>query len=122
MLLAGGRPWADRAWRRVEQDPDLHAPALLDLEIAHALRGLVRGGRLAEHRARAVLREFSEDLALERHVHTPLLERVWELRDKLSAYEASYVALAEALGATLLTEDRAIARAPGIRCRVELFA
>lgn len=120
--MTGGKPWAERAWSRIERESDLHAPELLDLEIAHALRRLVRARRLAEPRARVVLRECARNPALERHAHKPLLERVWEPPDNLSPYDASYGALAEALGATLLTEDRAIAEAPRVRCRVELFA
>ena len=89
---------------------DLHAPAVLDLEFASALRRAARGRRpkiaqvgerIAAYRA----------LPLQRHSHELLLERVLDLRDVLSAYDAAYVALAEQLGAALLTEDLRLARA-----------
>ena len=61
-------------------------------------------------------------LPIRRLPHAPLLPRIWALRDNLTAYDAAYVALAEAIGAPLLTADRKLARAPGIDCEVELLA
>ncbi len=60
------------------------------------------------------------DLEIQRWRHDVLVERIWELRDNASAYDAVYIALAEGLGATLLTGDAALARIPGVRCPVEL--
>ncbi len=60
-------------------------------------------------------------LSLDRMPHRPLLARCWELRDNLTPYDASYVALAERLGVTLVTADARLARAPGIRCDVEVL-
>jgi len=65
--------------------------------------------------------ENLRSLDLERHAHEPLLERVWELRENLSAYDAVYVALAEALETVLLTCDAKLARAPGVHLRAELI-
>jgi predicted nucleic acid-binding protein len=60
-------------------------------------------------------------MPLQRASHRPLLARCWELRDNLSVYDASYVALAEALGASLLTGDQRLAGAAGSRCHVEVL-
>ena len=107
------------ALRRVAGEAAL-APHVLDLEVASALRRLVRRGELAEPLARSALRHLAA-LPVARVAHEPLLERCWELRDNLTVYDAAYAALAEATGATLLTSDRRLARAPGIRCEIELL-
>jgi predicted nucleic acid-binding protein len=102
-------------------DPELglHAPHLADVEVAQALRRYVREGLLEASAAAAALAELRA-LDLERHSHEPLLERVWALRENVTAYDAVYVALGEALDAPLLTCDARLARAPGLRARVEL--
>ena len=97
----------------------LHVPHLVDVEVAQALRRYVREGELETASARAALDDL-RSLDLERHSHEPLLDRVWALRANLTAYDAVYVALAEALDTTLLTCDGALARAPGLSRRVEL--
>jgi len=97
----------------------LHAPHLADVEVAQALRRYTRDGELDAATARAALDVF-RTLDLQRHAHEPLLGRVWELRENLSAYDAVYVALAEALDAVLLTCDRRLARTPSFAARVEL--
>ena len=97
----------------------LHVPHLVDVEVAQALRRLVTAGELqAQYALQAI--NVLRDLPLDRHRHDDLLGRVWGLRDNLSAYDAVYVALAEALGAVLVTCDRKLASAPGVRARVEL--
>lgn len=97
------------------------APHLIDIEVANALRRLVRLRRMTPAQAsRALVRV--QALSLVRHAHTPLLARCWELRDNLTACDAAYVALAEALGVPLLTADARLANAPGIRCEVELLS
>jgi predicted nucleic acid-binding protein len=96
-----------------------HAPHLLDLEVAQMLRRYVARGEIAEPRGREAL-EVLAVFPLTRYPHEPLLGRIWALRESLTAYDAAYVALAEALGVTLLTRDQRLARAPGIRARVEL--
>jgi predicted nucleic acid-binding protein len=105
---------------RVFPDGSRHAPHLLDIEVAQVLRRFVSANQLKVARGREALVDLSE-FPLTRHAHTLLLERVFELRHNLSAYDAAYVALAEALGATLLTCDRALARAPHLRAKVELL-
>lgn len=89
----------------------VHAPELIELEVLSALRGLLRRGLVTTARAGLAL-EHLADLRLVRYPHAPLRARVWRLRDRLSAYDAAYVALAEALDAeTLVTGDRPMAAA-----------
>ena len=97
----------------------LHVPHLADIEVAQALRRYANDGGLDAADA-AVALEDLRSLDLERHAHEPLLDRVWALRHNLSAYDAVYVALAEALDTVLLTCDGRLARAPGTGRRVEL--
>ncbi len=98
----------------------VHAPELLDLEVASALRRLVRHGALAADQAAFALNDLRR-ARITRHPHRQLLPRIWELRDTVGAYEAAYVAIAERADATLLTLDRRLARAPGPRCRIEVL-
>ena len=98
----------------------LHVPHLLDVEVASALRRLVRDGGLDDEEAQAAVGDLIA-LDLQRHSHEALLERAWALRENVTTYDAVYVALAEALDATLLTCDTRLARAPGTRMRVELI-
>lgn len=104
--------------QRLAEDGDLHAPHLIDVEILHALRGLVRGGKLSADRADDVRTDIA-DLAITRYGHEPLADRVWALRDNLTAYDAVFVALSEALEVPLITCDARVATAPGIA--VELY-
>ncbi len=106
--------------RRIgEPHESLHAPHLLLVEAAQALRRLVRNGAIREARAWEALRDLA-DLDAEYYEHEPLLDRIWQLRDNLTAYDASYVALAEALDAPLLTFDEKLANAPGHRAAIEV--
>jgi predicted nucleic acid-binding protein len=107
---------ADRILSTREQ---LHAPHLLDLEVAQVLRRYVARGELTEPRGREAL-DLLALFPLTRYAHEPLLSRIWELRARLTAYDAAYVALAEALDAVLLTRDQRLGRITGIRTRVEL--
>jgi len=97
----------------------LHAPHLIDLEVTQALRRYEATGQVEAARCQDALDDL-QDFSLRRYQHDVLLPRVWELRHDLTAYDAAYVALAEALDATLLTRDRRLAAAPGHRARVEL--
>ncbi len=97
----------------------LHVPHLVDVEVAQALRRLVNCGELGQEDARVAIEDLST-LDLERHAHEPLLARIWALRENLTAYDATYVALAEALDAILVTCDGRLARAPGLGKRIEL--
>ena len=98
----------------------LHAPHLVDVEVAHALRRHAASGVITAARGRQALTDLAE-LRLERYPHQPIIARVWELRNNLSAYDAAYVALAEALDAPLVTRDRRLANAPGHRAQIELI-
>lgn len=98
----------------------LSAPELVDIEVVSVLRRGRRARRLDDHRCLQALADL-RDLDLHRVPHLKLLDRVWELRDALSAYDAAYVALAEHLAAPLVTADRKLARARGLRCEVELL-
>jgi predicted nucleic acid-binding protein len=97
----------------------LHAPHLLDVEVAQAIRRYAAHGDIDGERGAAALADLA-DLPLRRYPHDFLLPRVWELRNNLTAYDAVYVALAEALDASLLTRDRRLAGAAGLRIRIEL--
>lgn len=107
-LLLGTAAGA-RAARRLEAAADsLHAPHLLDLEVAQVLRRYVRGRELDARRAGKAVDDLL-DLPLTRYPHEWLLPRIWALRGRLTAYDAAYVALAEVLEGPLLTRDRALA-------------
>jgi predicted nucleic acid-binding protein len=97
----------------------LHAPHLIDIEVAHVLRRYAAAGDMSAERGREALEDLA-DLSLRRYSHDVLLPRVWELRTNLTAYDAAYVALAEALGAPLITRDRRLAAAVGHRAAVEV--
>jgi predicted nucleic acid-binding protein len=107
------------ARRIADPDEGLHVPHLADLEVAQTLRRYERAADLDEDQAAEAFRAFLM-LDLERHDHEPLLPRAWQLRANLTAYDAVYVALAEALEVPLVTCDARIARAPGLGRRVEL--
>ena len=98
----------------------LHAPHLLDLEVAQVLRRLVRVGAVSGQRAGEAIGDLL-DLRMTRYPHFLLLHEIWRRRHNLSAYDAAYVVLAEELGAALLTRDRRLASASGHRAIVELF-
>jgi predicted nucleic acid-binding protein len=97
----------------------LHAPHLLDVEVAQVIRRYAATGDLDAERGHMALADLA-DFPVCRYPHDFLLPRVWELRHNLTAYDAVYVALAEALGAPLLTRDRRLAAASGHHAQVEL--
>jgi predicted nucleic acid-binding protein len=106
-------PHADDVERELN-DPgrDLHAPYLLDVEVAQVVRRLASAGHITHTRGREALEDLAA-LDLVRHGHELLLPAIWRLRGDLTAYDAAYVALAEVLEAPLLTLDTALAAAPG---------
>jgi len=113
------------AGQRIEQRiyshrESLHAPHLLDLEVGQVLRRLVREGAVSAHRAEQAIEDLL-DLRIARYPHFVLLPRIWQLRHNLSAYDAAYVALAENLGARLLTRDARLASVSGLTAPIELF-
>ena len=110
---------APAAWvaERCRADPELATVHSLDIEVASALRRLEREGAIAAARAEQAIDDLRR-LPAERYPLTPLLPRVWALRHNMSAYDAAYGALAEALGAALLTTDAKFARTPGLQVDV----
>jgi predicted nucleic acid-binding protein len=108
------------AERATSPSERLHAPHLLDIEVTQALRRLVRLKEITPARAAEAI-DDSRGLFIERHAHLPFLDRIWQLRGSLTAYDAAYVALAEALGAPLLTCDAKLARAHGHDATIELI-
>jgi predicted nucleic acid-binding protein len=110
----------DRARHRLRGER-LVAPHVVDLEVASAWRRLAAAGDIDDRRVELAFADLLS-LRLERLGHGPLLGRCWELRSNLTIYDAAYVALAEALSATLVTADRRLADAPGLRCAVEVLS
>jgi predicted nucleic acid-binding protein len=106
--------------RLFRDEDELHAPHLVDVEVVQGLRRLVRTGEVSSGRADEAIADLT-DLDLHRHAHVDLLGRAWKLRDNLSAYDAMYVALAEAIEAPIVTCDGPLATAPGLRARIEVI-
>jgi predicted nucleic acid-binding protein len=96
----------------------LHAPHLLDIEVAQVIRRYTADGEITGERGRTVLVDLA-DFPVRRYPHDFILPRIWELRHNLTAYDAAYVALAEVLEAPLLTRDRRLAAAAGHRAQIE---
>lgn len=115
-----GHPAVPDIVRRLRSEDDLHAPHLLDLEVAHALSRLARRSIITQDRARDAVLDLIE-LNITRYPHDVLLERVWDLRHNVSAYDAAYITLAEALDAPLITCDARLTRSSGHGARVELL-
>jgi predicted nucleic acid-binding protein len=106
---------------RLAHDGDLHGPHLIDTEVLHALRRMTMNGTISNERAADASSDFA-DLALVRYSHQPLSDRVWALRHNLTAYDATFVALAETLDAPLITCDARLASAAGHSAQIQLFA
>ena len=113
---AAGRRIANRI-----DDPTetIHAPHLIDVEVAHVLRRYTLLGVLSAARCKRALGQWRE-LDVERYSHEHFLDRMWQLRHNVSAYDAAYVALTEALSTVLVTGDGRLLRAPGLAIRIEL--
>ena len=105
--------------RLFESSQTLHAPHLLDVEVAQVVRRYAANGEIDVERGRTALADLA-DLPLHRYPHDFLLPRVWDLRSNFTACDAMYVALAEALDAPLLTRDKRLAASPGHHARIEL--
>ena len=108
------------AVRLLDDTESVHVPHLIDVEIAQVLRRYVLRGVLDETFGATALLRWRE-FSIERHPHEPLLDRIWQLRANVSAYDAVYLALAEALSAVLVTGDRKLAQASGFAVAVELI-
>lgn len=117
-LVSDGRG-ADEVRARLLGDDDLHAPHVIDVEVAGALRRLAARGVLSGDRAADALLDAA-DLPILHYPHRALIERAWELRAHLSIADGVYVALAEFLDAPLLTCDRRLARAGGHGATIEI--
>lgn len=118
-LLCRNGERGDRIAERVAGEFTLQVPAVFDLEVLHAFRGLEAGGKLRPEALAAALSDLAA-LRATRHDHERLRPRIWELRRNMTAYDAAYVALAELLDAPLLTSDRPLSRAAGHRAQIEL--
>jgi predicted nucleic acid-binding protein len=118
-LLA--RDAASQLAERLSAADELHGPHLIDTEVLHALRRMCLKGELSQERAADARSDFGE-LPLLRYPHEPLSDRVWQLRENLTANDATFVALAEALALPLVTCDAGLASAPGNAARIELFS
>lgn len=117
-IVIGRSPSADL--RRSTMTAQGAAPELIDVEAISSIRRLVRGGLLPLSEATEAVRDIGET-PLSRTAHRPLLGRVWELRDSITAYDATYIALAERLGVPLLTCDARLGRAHGHEAEVVVY-
>jgi predicted nucleic acid-binding protein len=106
--------------RRVMTDEALAVPHLVDSEVAHALRGQVARGVVSETTASEALGRWAR-VGVVRFAAVGLLGRVWQLRENVSAYDGTYVALAESLDCPLVTADARLGRAPGPRCPITVL-
>ena len=106
--------------RLFRNQDEFHSPHLVDVEVTQGLRRLVRAGEVSADRAADAIGDLA-DLDLHRHPHLDLLTRAWKLRENVTAYDAMYVALAEALDAPIVTCDAPLAKAPGHRAEMEVI-
>jgi len=102
-------------------EDEFHSPHLVDVEVAQGLRRLVRAGEVSSGRAVEAIADLT-DFDLHRHAHLDLLARAWALRENVTAYDAMYIALAEALDAPIVTCDAPLGKAPGRRARIEVVS
>jgi predicted nucleic acid-binding protein len=116
-MTAPGSPAADLL---AGDDAVFHVPSIFDAEVLSALRGLVRGGKFDGAAAAELVADLPV-LPVDRWHMSPLLPRMWELRDNLTPYDAAYVALAELTGAVLVTGDERITASPGARCEIQVI-
>ena len=120
-----GLPLADAVAERIASTQSVHAPALLDIEVAHVLRRYCAAGEISDRVAERALNALAE-LDAVRYTHELLLPLIWRLRHNLTAYDGAFVALAAALEAPLVTLDTRLARAPwpqlaGRAARIDLI-
>jgi predicted nucleic acid-binding protein len=118
LLLTDSSEWIEAAIG--DANHDLHIPALCDVEVTAALRRAMLSGAIDEGRAEEAVEDYF-DLPLTRHGHQFLMVRMLELRDNFSAYDATYVALAELLGGHFLTADGPLARSVNAHLQVPLL-
>ena len=106
--------------RALDAGESLHAPHLIDIEVTQTLRRLVILKEITAARGKQALEDHLA-LHIKRAEHKDLLERVWSLRDSITAYDAAYVVLAEILDCSLITCDARLARSHGHKARIELI-
>lgn len=116
-LVFGSAEIAGRIAERMARADGLAAPHLIDVEVLGACRSLEQRRLVSPTEARAAVAGLRE-LRLSRYPHLPLRDRMWDLRHRVSAPDAAYVALAEALDVPLLTTDRRLSRAHGLDCEI----
>ena len=119
-FLAGGEH-VEAARRAIGRERWVWAPALVEAEVGSVLRRKVRADEISARKAHAALDDFLE-MRIQRVEHRFLVERAWQLRQNVSFYDGLYVALAEGMGAPLLTLDRRLAGASGLRTEIEVIA
>lgn len=114
-------PKASRIRERMgNSEGGIHVPHIFEIEVLSTLRRHFFSGDLSEEREAEALHDLST-MTLTRHPHTPFIERIWELKENVTAYDAAYIALSETLDAPLITSDGRLARSSGHRARIELF-
>lgn len=120
-VLLKFEPRASRIRERMRKsEGGIHVPHIFELEVLNTLRRHFLSGNLSEEREAEALEDLS-DLKLTRYPHTPFVERIWELKENITAYDASYIALSETLDTPLVTTDGRLARSTGHRARVEFY-
>ncbi|MEX1294808.1 MAG: type II toxin-antitoxin system VapC family toxin [Candidatus Limnocylindrales bacterium] len=117
--VVGDAARAEDVRRRLRDARDVAAPHVVDAEVLGVIRRDLMLGRLDQTAARQAVEDL-RDLPVQRYSHRLLLSRAWELRDRVRSWDALYVALAEAMDATLITLDQRLARTTGLGCRVEV--
>jgi predicted nucleic acid-binding protein len=118
--VVAGADFAEEARRRLATDPDQAAPHVIEAEVLGVIRRQHMLRRLDGTAARQAVEDL-RDWPGERFGHRSLLDRAWQLRDRVRTWDALYVALAEALGATLVTLDRRLAAVPHLDCTIEVL-
>ena len=118
-FLAGGEH-GEAAERAIGRERWVWAPALVDAEVGNALRRQVRSKEITARKAGVALDDLQQ-MRLQRVPHRHLVERAWQLRNSVSFYDGLYVALAEGMGAPLVTLDKKLAGASGLRTEIELI-
>lgn len=118
--LLANRPTDEALRRRLATPRAVHAPHLLDAEVASAVRGLLLGGKISHPRAVEMLADFAA-IRITRYPVHPHLGRIIELRNNLTAYDACYVALSETLRIPLLTQDEKFSRATGHHAELHVY-
>jgi predicted nucleic acid-binding protein len=119
-VLLGTAAASRLAGRLFADGETLHAPHLLDVEVAQVLRRYALAGALDAERGKQALEDLA-DFPIARYPHQPFLSRIWDLRHNVTAYDAAYLALAEVLPAPLVTRDAKLAAAAGHQARIELM-